>query len=60
MNSRKFACRILHTHTRIPLESPSPGTPHSPGPLALVTPMDRYAQWWMLPPGMNVCSRAMI
>src|SRR5215208_7371794 len=27
--------------------SPSPDTPHSPGPLELVTPMDRYAGLWM-------------
>src|SRR5829696_7936729 len=42
--SRKFTCRILHNHVPIPLESPSPDTPHSPAPLELVTPMDRYAE----------------
>jgi hypothetical protein len=46
-NSRKFVCRILHIPAPIPLESPSPGTPHSPAPLELVTPMDRYARSWI-------------
>src|SRR5215212_6406288 len=47
-NSRKFISKILHSPTPIPLESPSPGTPHSPGPLGFVTPIDRYARLWML------------
>jgi hypothetical protein len=59
-NSRKFICRIVHNYTPVPLKTPAPGTPQSPTPLELVTPMDRYARWWMLPPGTNVCSRAMI
>src|SRR5215217_5498458 len=46
-NSPKFRCRILHIPAPIPLESPSPGTPHSPAPLELVTPMDRYARSWI-------------
>jgi hypothetical protein len=44
-DSRKFTCRILHTHTPIPLEQPSRYTPRSPAPLELVTPVDRYARW---------------
>ena len=47
MFSRKFVCRILHIPAPIPLESPSPGPPHSPTPLELVTPMDRYARSWI-------------
>src|SRR5215213_2434580 len=47
-DSRKFISKILHSTTPIPLQSPSPGTPHSPGPLGFVTPMDRYARLWML------------
>ena len=48
MNSRKFTCRILHNHVPIPLESPSPDTPHSPAPVPLVTSMNRYAGLWLL------------
>src|SRR5215213_7211377 len=47
-DSRKFISKILHSTTPIPLQSPSPGTPHSPGPLGFVTAMDRYARLWML------------
>src|SRR5919107_163763 len=32
-NSQKSGCRILHSPAPIPLESPAPGTPYSPGPL---------------------------
>ena len=46
--SRKFIYEILHTHTPIPPKSPASDTPHSPGPLTLVTPMDRYACLRML------------
>src|SRR5215218_8534281 len=59
-NSRKYICKILHNHTPDTPEITPPDIPQSPTPLELVTPMDRYAQWWMLPPGTNVCSRAMI
>src|SRR5215204_1053117 len=45
--SRKFTCRILHNHTPVPHEISPPDIPHSPTPLELVTPMDRYARWWM-------------
>jgi hypothetical protein len=31
----------------MPLESPPPGTPHSPAPAELVTAMDGYAELWM-------------
>jgi hypothetical protein len=48
MNSRKFVCSIVHRACPIPLESPPPDTPHSPAPVPLVTPMDRYARLWML------------
>src|SRR5215211_1268935 len=47
-NSRKLISEILHSHIPIPLESPIPGSPHSPVPVALVTRMDRYAGLWML------------
>jgi hypothetical protein len=47
-NSRKFISKILHSTTPIPLESPVSGTPLSPAPVELVTPMDRYAGLWML------------
>src|SRR5215212_8518129 len=47
-NSRKFISKILHTPAPTPLESPPPGAPHSPAPLELVTPMDRYAPSRML------------
>jgi hypothetical protein len=47
-NSRKFISKILHSPAPIPLESPTPDTPHGPAPLALVTPMDRYAGLWMM------------
>ena len=33
--SRKFISKILHSPTPIPLESPSPDTPHSPVPVRL-------------------------
>src|SRR5918994_557063 len=55
-NSRKFISKILHTHTPTPPESPTPGTPHSPGPTELVTPMDRYARSWMFFLQTNVCT----
>jgi hypothetical protein len=45
--SRKFVYEILHTRTPLPPKSPAPDTLHSPGPLPLVTPMDRYARLWM-------------
>src|SRR5215203_3380742 len=45
--SRKFTCRILHNHTLVPYEITPLDIPHSPTPLQLVTPMDRYARWWM-------------
>jgi hypothetical protein len=48
-NSRKFISKILHSTGPIPLESPIPDTPHSPVPVELVTPMDRYARLRMLP-----------
>src|SRR5215207_10676642 len=35
---------------------PSPGTLHSPVPIPLVTPMDRYARSWMLFLQTNVCA----
>jgi hypothetical protein len=46
-NSRKFIYEILHNHIPLPHEITPPDIPHSPTPLELVTPMDRYAQWWM-------------
>src|SRR5215217_956387 len=45
--SRKFISTILHNHTPVPHEITPPDIPHSPTPLELVTPMDRYARWWM-------------
>src|SRR5215218_108292 len=48
-----------YPHPDTPRITP-PDTPHSPAPLELVTPMDRYARWWMLLPATNICSRAMI
>jgi hypothetical protein len=39
---------MLHSTVPIPLESPPPGTPHSPAPLELVTAVDRYACLRML------------
>ena len=55
-DSRKFTSKILHNPAPIPLESPTPDTPHSPVPLELVTPMDRYAGSWMRP-STNKCLR---
>jgi hypothetical protein len=46
IDSAKFTCTILHSRPHTP-ESASPDTPHSPGPLGLVTPVDRYAGLWM-------------
>src|SRR5215217_8800093 len=48
------------TPPRYPRNLPPSGAPHGPVPLELVTPMDRYARWWMLPLETNVCGRAMI
>jgi hypothetical protein len=45
--SRKFIYEILHNHTPVPREITPPDIPQSPTPLKLVTPMDRYARWWM-------------
>jgi hypothetical protein len=45
--SQKFISTILHSTVPIPLESPTPGTLHRTVPAELVTPMDRYARWWM-------------
>jgi hypothetical protein len=47
MFSRKFISKIVHSPALIPLESPTPGAPHSLAPLELVTLMDRYARLWM-------------
>jgi hypothetical protein len=38
---------MLHIPFPMPLESPLQATPHSPVPVPLVTPMDRYAELWM-------------
>src|SRR5215208_2041611 len=46
-NSRKFISKILHSLTPVALKTPAPGTLHSPIPVPLVTPMDRYAGLWM-------------
>ena len=37
-------------------ENTRPGTLHSPVPIPLVTPMDRYARSWMFFPHTNVCA----
>ena len=48
-NSRKFIYKMLYSPVPIPLRIIPPGAPHSPGPLELVIPMDRYAPLRMLP-----------
>jgi hypothetical protein len=37
-----FISKILHRTAPIPLKTPHPGTLHSPDPILLLTPMDRY------------------
>jgi hypothetical protein len=54
--SRKFVSKILHSPAPIPPESYVSGTPHSPAPLELVTPMDRYARSWKFFLQINVCT----
>jgi hypothetical protein len=56
MNSPKSISKILHSLTPLPLKTPAPGTLHSPAPIELVTPMDRYARWWMSFLQTNVCT----
>ena len=46
-NSRKIISKILYSPVPIPRNAPPPGTLHSPAPVPLVTPMDRYARSWM-------------
>src|SRR5215204_3868537 len=55
-NSRKFISKILHSLSPSTPKNTSPGTLHSPVPIPLVTPMDRYARSWMFFLQTNVCA----
>ena len=42
MQNRAYPCPT-------PPKSPTSHTPHGPAPVPLVTPMDRYARFWICP-----------
>jgi hypothetical protein len=54
-NSPKFISKILQSLTPVPLKTPPPSTLHSPVPIPLVTPMDRYARSRMFFLQTNIC-----
>src|SRR5215216_6837794 len=55
-NSRKFISKILYIPAPVPPGNTCPGTLHSPVPIPLVIPMNRYARSWMFFVQTNVCT----